>query len=167
MPTPADKWRTDPIPKKSLPSIAPTNYAPVVRPPTLWNGSKPKKAESPISRGSLAGFQPSTHNSQPNNAMCVPNADTLDAVSYKEMKDCGGTFGSNTVGACSGEALMRAMTNSLDTIFGKLLEAVDALDPNTYVIFISDNGTPMYDRPRLDFIENMYITRTGRERNGL
>ena len=91
-----------------------------------------------------------------------PNADTLDAVSYKEMKECGGTFGSNTVGSCSGEALMRAMTNSLDTIFGKLLEAVDAMDPNTYVIFISDNGTPMYGRANLDFIDNMYITRKGR-----
>jgi arylsulfatase A-like enzyme len=78
------------------------------------------------------------------------------------MKECGGTFGSNTVGSCSGEALMRAMTNSLDTIFGKLLEAVDATDPNTYVIFIGDNGTPMYGRPNLDFIDNMYITRKGR-----
>jgi hypothetical protein len=54
------------------------------------------------------------------------------------------------------------MTNSLDTIFGKVLDAVHAVDPNTYVIFISDNGTPMYGRPNLDFIDNMYITRKGR-----
>ena len=39
---------------------------------------------------------------------------------------------------------------------------VDALDPNTYVIFMGDNGTPMYGRPNLDFIDNMYITRNGR-----
>ncbi len=36
------------------------------------------------------------------------------------------------------------------------------LDPNTHVIFIGDNGTPMYGRPNLDFIDNMYITQTGR-----
>lgn len=94
--------------------------------------------------------------------MAVPNEDTLDAASVKEMKECGGVFGSNNPGSCSGEALNRAMTNSLDTIFGKVLEAVDALDPNTYVIFINDNGTPMYGRPNLDFIDNMYITRKGR-----
>ena len=40
--------------------------------------------------------------------MAVPNTDTLDAVSRKEMEDCGGEFGSNSVGTCSGEALMRA-----------------------------------------------------------
>lgn len=57
---------------------------------------------------------------------------------------------------------MRAMTNALDTVTGKLLDAIDALDPNTYVIFIGDNGTPMYGRPNLDFIDNMYITRPGR-----
>jgi arylsulfatase A-like enzyme len=54
------------------------------------------------------------------------------------------------------------MTNSLDTTLGKVLEAVDDLDPNTYVIYIGDNGTPMYGRPGLDFIDNMYITRSGR-----
>jgi arylsulfatase A-like enzyme len=78
------------------------------------------------------------------------------------MKECGGTFGSANVGSCSGESLMRAMTTALDTVVGKLLEVVDKLDPNTYVIFISDNGTPMYNRPNLDFIDNMYITRKGR-----
>src|SRR5690606_17215508 len=34
--------------------------------------------------------------------------------------------------------------------------------PNTYVIIVGDNGTPMYGRPGLDFIDNMYITREGR-----
>ena len=94
--------------------------------------------------------------------MCVPDADTLDAESYQEMKDCGGEFGSANVGSCSGEALMRAMTTAFDTVVGKLLDVVDAADPNTYVIIVGDNGTPMYGRPNLDFIDNMYITRKGR-----
>jgi len=50
----------------------------------------------------------------------------------------------------------------MDTLMGKLLDAVSQIDPNTYVIYISDNGTPMYGRPNLDFIDNMYITRKGR-----
>ena len=29
--TPADQWRSEPMPTKSLPGIAPTNYAPVVK----------------------------------------------------------------------------------------------------------------------------------------
>jgi arylsulfatase A-like enzyme len=47
-------------------------------------------------------------------------------------------------------------------VLGKLLDAIDSIDPDTYVIFIGDNGTPMYGRPGLDFIDNMYITRSGR-----
>ncbi len=57
---------------------------------------------------------------------------------------------------------MRAMTNALDTVAGKLFDAVDSLDPNTYIVYIGDNGTPMYGRPNLDFIDNMYLTRYGR-----
>ena len=30
------------------------------------------------------------------------------------------------------------------------------------MIYVGDNGTPMYGRPNLDFIDNMYITRKGR-----
>jgi arylsulfatase A-like enzyme len=162
--TPADQWRTEPMPTKSLPGIAPTNYAPVVKAADAIEWIKARKAEDPSKPWFvwLAFNLAHTTIIQKPSAMCVPNADTLDAVSQKEMKECGGTFGSNSVGSCSGEALMRAMTNSLDTIFGKVLEAVDAMDPNTYVIFISDNGTAMYGRPNLDFIDNMYITRKGR-----
>ena len=94
--------------------------------------------------------------------MAVPDADTLDKQSLAEMKACGGEFGSNHTGSCSGESLMRAMTNAMDTVTGKLLDFVNETDPNTYVIFISDNGTPMYGRPNLDFIDNMYITKKGR-----
>lgn len=162
--TPADQWRTEPMPTKSLPGIAPTNYAPVVKAADALEWIRAKKAENSNKPWFvwLAFNLAHTTAVQKPSAMCVPNADTLDAVSYKEMKECGGAFGSNTVGSCSGEALNRAMTNSLDTIFGKLLDAIDSIDPNTYVIFISDNGTPMYGRPNQDFIDNMYITRKGR-----
>lgn len=162
--TPADTWRTEPMPTRSLPGIAPTNYAPVVKVADAIEWIKAKEVEAPDKPWfAWVAFNLShtTARQQPS-AMCVPNADTLDAISYKEMKECGGAFGSNNVGKCSGEALNRAMTNSLDTIFGKLLGAVDAIDSNTYVIFVSDNGTPMYNRPNLDFIDNMYITRKGR-----
>lgn len=162
--TPADQWRTEPMPVKSLPGIAPTNYAPVVKAADTIEWIKARKAENPQKPwfAWLAFNLAHATIVQKPSAMCVPNIDTLDAVSIKEMKECGGTFGSNNAGSCSGEALMRAMTNSLDTIFGKVLDAVDAMDPNTYIIFISDNGTPMYGRPNLDFIDNMYITRKGR-----
>jgi arylsulfatase A-like enzyme len=162
--TPADQWRTEPMPTKSLPGIAPTNYAPVVKVADTIEWIRAKEAENPNKPWFvwLAFNLAHTTIKQQPSAMAVPNADTLDAASYKEMKECGGTFGSNNPGSCSGEALNRAMTNSLDTIFGKLLDAVDAMDPNTYVILVSDNGTPMYNRPGLDFIDNMYITRKGR-----
>jgi len=162
--TPADQWRSEPMPEKSLPGIAPTNYAPVVKVADAieWIAAREKEnPDTPWFAWVAFNLSHATARQQPS-AMAVPNADTLDAASYKEMKECGGAFGSNTVGSCSGEALMRAMTNSLDTIFGKLLDAVDSLDPNTYVIYIGDNGTPMYGRPNLDFIDNMYITRKGR-----
>jgi arylsulfatase A-like enzyme len=162
--TPADQWRTEPMPTKSLPGIAPTNYAPVVKAADAIEWIKGRKADNPNKPWFVwlaFNLAHATIVSKPS-AMCVPNADTLDAASYKEMKECGGTFGTNNAGSCSGEALMRAMTNSMDTIFGKLLEAVDTIDSNTYVIFVSDNGTPMYGRPNMDFIDNMYITRKGR-----
>jgi len=162
--TPADQWRAEPMPKKSLPGVAPTNYAPVVKAADAIEWITAREKENPDKPWFVwlaFNLAHTTIRQQPS-AMAVPNADTLDTASYKEMKECGGTFGSNTVGSCSGEALMRAMTNSLDTIFGKVLDAVEALDPDTYVIFISDNGTPMYGRPNLDFIDNMYITRKGR-----
>jgi arylsulfatase A-like enzyme len=162
--TAVDQWRTEPTPKKSLPGIAPTTYAPVVKAADAIEWITAREKENPDKPWFVwlaFNLSHTTIRQQPS-AMAVPNADTLDAASFKEMKECGGTFGSNNVGSCSGEALMRAMTNSLDTIFGKLLDAVDTIDSDTYVIFISDNGTPMYNRPNLDFIDNMYITRKGR-----
>ena len=162
--TPADRWRAEPLPKKSLPGIAPTTYAPVVKVADTIEWIRAAEEEDPGRPWFVwlaFNLSHTTIRQQPS-AMAVPNADTLDAPSLAEMKACGGTFGSNTVGSCSGEGLNRAMTNSLDTVFGRLLEAVDAVAPGTYVIFVSDNGTPMYGRPQLDFIDNMYITRKGR-----
>jgi len=162
--TAPDEWRTEKAPTRSLPGIAPTTYAPVVKVADTieWiSGREQADPEKPWFVWLAFNLSHATAMQRPS-AMCVPNADTLDAVSHTEMEECGGTFGSNTVGSCSGEALMRAMTNSLDTVIGKLLDAVDALDSNTYVILIGDNGTPMYGRPNLDFIDNMYITRKGR-----
>jgi arylsulfatase A-like enzyme len=162
--TPADQWRTEKPPIKSLPGIAPTTFVDVVKVADAIEWIKSKKAENPDKpwfAWVAFNLAHATARQQPS-AMCVPNADMLDAKSTKEMKECGGTFGTNTVGSCSGEALMRAMTNSMDTLIGKLLDAIDAIDPNTYVIYISDNGTAMYGRPNLDFIDNMYITRKGR-----
>ncbi len=162
--TPADKWRTEAPPKKSLPGIAPTTFAPVVKVADTieWiTEHESKNPDKPWFVWLAFNLSHATAMQQPS-AMAVPDADTLDAKSYDEMKECGGSFGSANVGSCSGEALMRAMTTALDTVVGKLLDAVDSLDSNTYVIFVSDNGTPMYNRPNLDFIDNMYITRKGR-----
>jgi len=162
--TAPDAWRTEAAPKKSLPGIAPTTFAPVVKVADTIEWITEREAadpDKPWFAWVAFNLSHATAQQQPS-AMAVPDADTLDALSHREMKECGGTFGSANVGSCSGEALMRAMTTSLDTIVGKLLDAVDSLDPNTYVILIGDNGTPMYGRPNLDFIDNMYITRKGR-----
>jgi hypothetical protein len=96
--------------------------------------------------------------------MVIPNKDTLDEAALKEMEGCigpDGEFGSANVGSCSSEALMRAMTNSMDTMIARLLETVDKLDKNTYVIYLGDNGTWMFG-PKREFIDNMYITKQGR-----
>jgi arylsulfatase A-like enzyme len=82
------------------------------------------------------------------------------------MEECiepDGEFGTANVGSCSSEALMRAMTNTMDTMTGRLIETVDKLDPNTYIIYIGDNGTWMFGESR-EFIDNMYITRRGRSK---
>ncbi|HEY7673540.1 MAG TPA: sulfatase-like hydrolase/transferase [Gammaproteobacteria bacterium] len=162
--TPADEWRTETPPQRSVPGVAATSYAPVVNAADTIEWITARERENPdkpwfvwlASNLSHATIQRSP------SQMAVPNVDTLDAESAKEMRDCGGEFGTANLGSCSGEAVMRAMTNSLDTTLGIVLEAVDDLDPNTYVIYIGDNGTPMYGRPGLDFIDNMYITRSGR-----
>lgn len=162
--SPPDTWRTEKPPVRSLPGVAPTTYAPVVKVADAIDWIRAREQESPDQpwfAWVAFNLAHATIVQQPS-AMAVPNADTLDAPSHAEMKACGGEFGSMNTGNCSGEALLRAMSNSLDTLAGKLLAAVDAIDPDTIVIYVGDNGTPMYGRPQLDFIDNLYITRTGR-----
>ncbi len=162
--TPANEWRTETAPERSLPGIAPTKFAPVVKVADAieWITEREKEnPDKPWFAWLAFNLSHATIIQRPS-AMAVPNADTMDKQSLAEMQACGAEFGSNNTGTCSGESLMRAMTNAMDTVTGKLLDAVQALDPNTYVIFVGDNGTPMYGRPNLDFIDNMYITRKGR-----
>jgi len=162
--TPAGEWRTEAPRERSLPGIAPTTYAAVAKGADTIDWIRAREAEDPDRPwfGWLAfNLSHATAGGHPSQ-MIIPNADTLDEATRREIEACGGHFGTADPGDCSGEAQMRAMTNSMDTIIGKVLEAVDAIDPNTYVIIVSDNGTPMYGRPNLDFIDNMYITRKGR-----
>ena len=160
-----DKYRTEKAPTRSLPGIAPTTYAPVVKAADAikWITEQEKNnPDKPWFVWFAFNLSHITGNPKPN-PMCVPNIDTLDEVSRKEMEACGGKFGSAIVGNCSSEALMRAMTNSMDTIIGKLLDSVDKLDPNTYIIYLGDNGSWMFG-PGREFIDNMYITRRGRSK---
>jgi arylsulfatase A-like enzyme len=162
--SPPAQWRTGAPPSRSLPGVAATTFSPVVQVADAleWIRAQESAApDKPWFTWLAFNLAHATAQQQPS-AMAVPNADTLDARSLQEMQACGGTFGTNITGRCSGEALMRAMTNSMDTLIGKLLAAVDHIDRNTYVIYIGDNGTPMYGRPNLDFIDNLYITRSGR-----
>jgi arylsulfatase A-like enzyme len=159
------EYRTEKQPVRSLPGVAPTTYAPVVNAADAvqWiTGQKAKNPDKPWFVWLAFNLSHITGKQEPN-PMIVPNIDTMDKVSIEEMKACGGTFGSAIVGKCSSEALMRAMTNSMDTIIGKVLSVVDKLDPNTYVIYLGDNGTWMFG-PRREFIDNMYITRRGRSK---
>jgi arylsulfatase A-like enzyme len=162
--TPPHLWRTGKPPVKSLPGIAPTTMSGVVQVAdalewiTAQEATAPQKPWFGWVAFNLAHATAQLLPSQ----MMVPNLDTLDAASRREMQDCGGTFGTHETGNCSGESLQRAMTNSMDTLIGRLLAGVQRLDRNTIVIYVGDNGTPMYGRPKLDFIDNLYITRKGR-----
>jgi arylsulfatase A-like enzyme len=162
--TPPDRWRSEGAPVRSLPGVAPTTYAAVVQVADAaeWITTQEKEHPGRPWFAWLAFNLPHATAQLKPSQMAVPNADTLDETSRREMQACGGTFGSHETGGCSGEALMRAMTNSLDTLTGKLLAIVDRLDRNTVVIYIGDNGTPMYNKPNLDLIDNLYITRKGR-----
>jgi len=160
-----DKYRTEKAPTRSIPGVAPTTYAPVVNAADAIQWITEQESKNPGKPWfvwlafNLAHI---TGNQKPN-PMIVPNIDTMDEASIKEMKACGGTFGSAIVGSCSSEALMRAMTNSMDTIIGKVLDVVDSQDKNTYVIYLGDNGTWMFG-PQREFIDNMYITRRERSK---
>jgi arylsulfatase A-like enzyme len=158
-----NKYRTEKEPLSSLPGVAPTTYAPVVNAADAIAWITEQKSKNPGKPWFVwLAFNLSHITGQQNpNPMIVPNIDTMDEVSIKEMKECGGTFGSANVGKCSSEALMRGMTNSMDFIISKVLDVVDKQDPNTYVIYLGDNGTWMFGAKR-EFIDNMYITKQER-----
>ncbi len=162
--SPANVFKTETAPERSLKGFSSSTYAPLVNTADAveWITKKEKdNPDKPWFAWVAYNLSHATIIQKPN-AMIVPNADTLDKKSLDEMQACGGVFGSNNAGNCSDESLMRAMTNSMDTLIGKLIDTVNELDPNTYVIYISDNGTPMYERQGLYYIDNMYITRKGR-----
>jgi arylsulfatase A-like enzyme len=161
--TKPDEIRTEKAPVNALPGIAATSYAPVtkVADAIRWIGAQ-EKADPDKPWFLWMAYNLSHITPQRDAPTIVPNADTLDKASRDEMAACGGTFGSKKVGNCSAEALNRAMTNSMDTTIGRLLDYIDRLGPDTYVIILGDNGTPMYGRPATNFIDNMYITRAGR-----
>jgi arylsulfatase A-like enzyme len=156
-------YRTESAPTKSLPAgttpaIAPTTFEPVVRAADTIEWINAREEENPSkpwfvwlafneSHVLVPPDQPYYH---------VPNADTLDAASLAEVTGCGGTPGTSNNGSCTAMQLMRAMTNALDTVTGKVLDAVEALESDTYVIFIGDNGSWSNN------IDNMYINTSGR-----
>ena len=156
------RWRTEAAPTRSLPGIAPTTYAPVVKVADTIDWITAQESADPDKPWFAWLAFNLSHITSGQTPTFVPNEDTLDEPSRNEMIDCGGTFGTADIGSCSAPALNRAMTNSLDTVLDKLLETVDAIDPYTYVIVIGDNGTPMYGWSAVNFIDNMYITRMGR-----
>jgi arylsulfatase A-like enzyme len=161
--SPAGKWRTEKAPVRSLSGFAPTTYAPVVNAADAVNwitAQEKKDPDKPWFAWLAFNLSHISEKQQPN-PMVAPNIDTLDEPSRREVQACGGHFGSADVGDCTDKALMRAMTNSMDTIIGKVLATVEALDPNTYVIYLGDNGTWMFGAKR-EFIDNMFITRQGR-----
>ena len=165
---PADQYRTEKAPVRSLPGIAPTTFAPVVKTADAINWiteQETKNPDKPWFVWFAFNLSHITGQQQPN-PMVIPNADTMDPIARKEMEACvgpDGKFGSANVGSCSSEALMRAMTNTMDTMIGRLVETVDKLDKNTYIIYLGDNGTWMFG-PQREFIDNMYITRQGRSK---
>ena len=166
--TPPGEFRTEKPPVRSLPGIAPTTFAPVVKTSNAINWITEQEKTNPDKPWFVwFAFNLSHITGKPDpNPMVIPNKDTMDEKTLKEIEACmgpDGEFGSANVGSCSSEALMRAMTNTMDTMVGKLLETVDSLDPNTYVIYMGDNGTWMFG-PKREFIDNMYITKQGRSK---
>jgi arylsulfatase A-like enzyme len=108
-----------------------------------------------------------SHVTVQNPNMHVPPQNVLDTPTKNELNAClgaSGQYGANPpqVGNCTGPQLHRAMTNAIDTAIGKILDVVDF--SNTYVIFIGDNGTPMYGTIGgvTGQIDNMYLDKTNR-----
>ncbi len=160
--TPSAEWRVETQPDRSLPGIAPTTFAPVVKVADTidWITAQETNAPDTPWFAWLAFNMPHILPNTP--PVVVPNRDTLDAKAIAEMEACGGEFGSKNLGDCSPASLNRAMATAVDTVMGKLLTSVDELAPNTVVIVIGDNGTGQYGPPQLNFLDNFYITYEGR-----
>jgi arylsulfatase A-like enzyme len=149
-------FRQESAPTRSLPGIAATTFATVVQAADTIEWINARKAENPDKPWFVYLAFNESHS-----PMHVPNADTLDTTSYNEIVSCGGTFGTANLGSCTNAKLTRAMSNALDTVVGKVLDAVDAIGSDTYVIFIGDNGTDVSSTSP-NSLDNMYITKTGR-----
>jgi arylsulfatase A-like enzyme len=147
--------RAETTPSKSLPGIASTTFAPVVKGADAIEWINARQAENPAKPWFVYLSFNEAHS-----PMHVPNADTLDATSLADLGGCGtpGTTGA----LCSHKVRMRAMSNAMDTVIGKVLDAIDALSSDTYVIFIGDNGTDVSTTAGGNCIDNMYLTTTGR-----
>jgi arylsulfatase A-like enzyme len=147
-------FRTESAPTRSLPGIAPTTFATVVQAADTIEWINARKAEDPNKPWFVYLAFNETHS-----PMHVPNEDTLDDPTKDDLNGCG-AYGS-TGASCSLKVRERAMANAMDTVIGKVLDEVDALGSDTYVIFIGDNGTDVSTTSG-DCIDNMYITTSGR-----
>jgi arylsulfatase A-like enzyme len=155
-PTTYRSYNTSQQVNKSLPGIGPTKFATVVQAADTIEWINARQAENPDKPWFVYLAFNEAHS-----PMHVPNADTLDTTSYNEMLSCGGTFGTANLGSCNNKQLTRAMSNALDTVVGKVLDAVESLGSDTYVIFIGDNGTDV-STTSPNSLDNMYITTAGR-----
>jgi arylsulfatase A-like enzyme len=153
------------LPAGTTAEISPaTTYEPVIRAADAidWINAHPDKPWFIWLAFNLSHVTLQTPN------MHVPPKNLLDSVTISEMDAClpatptPGQYGANPpkVGNCSGAQLHRAMTNAMDTAIGKVLDVIDF--SNTYVIFIGDNGTPMYGGTYGNQIGNLYLDTTGR-----
>ncbi len=156
------EWRVEKQTPRSLPGIESTTFAPVVKVADTIDWIAQQESTDPDRPwfAWLAFNMVHILPAQP--PVVVPNRDTLNAEAAAEMEACGGEFGTTNLGSCSPASLNRAMMNATDTVIGRLLDAVDQMDPNTIVIVIGDNGTGQYGRPQVNFLDNLYLTYQGR-----
>jgi len=165
--TSVDNCRTDSTPTRFLPEgttpeIADTKFEPVVRAADTIEWINDRNDEDPNKPWFVYLPFNESHTSSSSPMMHTPNEDTLNDTSLTEVLTCGATPGGTSNGTCSNKVLNRAMTNAMDTVIGKVLDVVESLSSDTYVIYLGDNGTPMYGFSGLDMIDNMYITTTSR-----
>ena len=163
--TGADEYRLDATPTKDnfAPDIAPTTYAPVVRAADTVEYITTQQELNPDKPWFVWLAFNLSHVTMPvgtKKYYHVPNADTMNESTRDEINSCGGVSGTyysgTEFGGCTPAQLNRAMTNAMDTMIGKVLEKVDSIPSDTYVVFIGDNGTWSNN------MDNMYGTYAGR-----